>query len=494
MPFYSNADELNQIHNGIENLMHFITNAESKALKTEHHLGRIDPLNTLDKSEFDAVDIQLIKKFLIHTQAIDKSLSEEIKNKIGFNTSSIPLLQSLAPDNDMSESFYLSSAFNPDLEKVRKLLTIADKELNLLRKQTLDKIKHKYGIDLSGRDFVLIDNSKIDDIDNSLLVTEFYDSTFLKVKAAFNSTYLDALVKKEQLLIQESEFEKRVLKELSNKIKASNTQLKQDIECIKKLDILLAKARLAIKYQLVKPQFSSDKIVVEQGIYYPLFEKHHQKDLRYTPLNACFSHNAILLSGSNMGGKTVLFKTMAFLQLLTQMGFFVPAKAYSTRLFSQIIVLGAAEINSVEGLSSFGQEIHQLSSGLDTGASRLLFVDELAKTTNATEAKAILYAVLRYVVTHPNITGFFSTHFIKIPNIEGVAKYRMNGLDKEAYLKHCDTQTEDIEDKIRQINAYMQYEVSADDGNNHAYDALTIAKMLGLQSEIIKYANDYLDN
>ncbi|TRX71851.1 hypothetical protein [Carboxylicivirga sp. M1479] len=493
MPFYKQADDLDAIHQSVDTWINFINEHQNSTLKVVHHLSRIDKLNTLDKKDYDIADLQLIKKFLIHTKAIEQYLPIDIAKSasIAFQTHS--LLNILMPDDDKTESFHLSSAFDPQLQKVREQICQADQTINNLRIEAHKQLLDKLGFDFSNRDFILVDKKQLPANGSPLLLAELYDSKLIKLRVAFDKTYMDAQMLKEQLLNEESEIEKRVLKSISEAVRKQAPQLLKDIDTITQLDVHLAMAQLSVQLQLLKPNYRAETIVVDEGIYYPLFERHQQKDLRYTPLRASFGSNAILLSGSNMGGKTVLFKTIAFLQLLTQMGFRVPAQAYATKLFDEIQVLGTTDKAAIEGLSSFGQEIHQLSAGLTKGQSRLLLVDELAKTTNATEAKAILVAVLKFISQQPLITGFFSTHFINIPHLDGVIKYRMRGLDKEAFQRHCHEQTSDINDKIRQINAYMQYELKPDEGVNHSHDALTIANMLGLQAEIIDYANDYLD-
>ncbi len=490
--FYTQSCELDAIHLITDALITYIEKQEHQALKVENHLSRIDRLNTLDKNEYDAVDIQLIKKFLIHFRAINNNLSEPTKNLLNFEYKLNALLEALMPDNDQSESFYLSSAFDDELKGVRDSIRLRDDELATIRKAKYQEIKTKYLIDMDGREFVLIDKQRAELLEVSELNCEFYDSNLIKVKPNFGKSYLEALQVKENLLVKESELEKKVLLKLSEAITNNKETLKQAIDTICLLDISLARAHLSLKLKLIKPQYNSMLIEIEEGILFPLWEQHQQKELSYTPLNAAFKNNAILLSGSNMGGKTVLFKTLAFLQLLTQLGFRVPARRFTTRLFDSIRVLGNGHAGSVEGLSSFGQEIHELSTAIDTNEQRLLFVDELARTTNAKEAKAILFAVLKYVTHHANITGFFSTHFINMPAIDGVAKYRMKGLNKQAYESHCHEQSDDINEKIWLINAYMQYEVVPDDGKQ-SKDALSIAGLLGLQPEIINYANDYLD-
>jgi DNA mismatch repair ATPase MutS len=492
-PFYTDIEEINRIHNITEQLIGFINSNENKVLKVEHHLSRIDRLNSLDKTDFDAVDLQLIKKFLIHFKAIEKLLSSEIKKKIQLSFAMHDLWEALIINEEKEEAFYLSSAYSPELKQVREEIHSIDQQLHSIRQNVLLTIKEKYQIDFKGRDFVLLDKKQLVEMDVNELIHEFYDSQLVKIKPAFGKYYLEKLVEKEQLLIEEAKTEKQILVELSNKVNQKKSQLTTAIEAIKALDIHLAKARLAISLKLTKPVINAKTISVSNGRFYPLWEKHSTKGLSYTPLNVAFESNAILLSGSNMGGKTVLFKTLAFLQLLTQMGFYVPAQHFNTRLFKHIHILGSELSDSVEGLSSFGQEIYQLTQALEHSQSRLVIVDELAKTTNATEAKAILYAVLKYVQKSEQLTGFFSTHFINVPEINGVAKYRMKGLNKEAYAAHCSQQSDDLNEKIGLINTFMQYEITKDNGEAKSNDALTIAGMLGLHEEILTNANNYLE-
>ncbi|WP_430813050.1 MutS-related protein [Carboxylicivirga sp. RSCT41] len=492
-PFFVSTKDIDRIHNITEQLSEFIKLDENKVLKIEHHLSRIDRLNTLDKSDLDTVDLQLIKKFLIHFKAVDKLLSSSIKKVIDLEFNLQDLWEALVINNDHDESFYLSSAYSKELKELRDQINLADQQLNTIRQDALMTIKKKYQIDFKGREFVLLDKKQLVEMDVNELIHEFYDSTLVKIKPAFGKQYLDKLVEKEQLLIKEAKAEKQVLTDLSHEVKKAKNKIIAAVEAVKNLDVHLAKARLAIDLKLQKPGIKAKNISVTNGRYYPLWEKHTNKGLGYTPLTVSFASNAILLSGSNMGGKTVLFKTLAFLQLLTQMGFYVPAEHYNTSLFEHIHILGNELSDSVEGLSSFGQEIYQLTQALDHSQQRLVIVDELAKTTNATEAKAILYAVLKYVQNSEQITGFFSTHFINVPEISGVSKYRMKGLDKKAYAAHCSQQSDDLNEKIGLINTFMQYEITEDTDVIKSNDALTIAGMLGLNEEILTNANNYLE-
>lgn len=493
LPFYTQANDLDNLHEKTDLLIDLLKADEHQALKVEHHLSRIDRLNSLDKSEFDSVDLHLVKKFLIHHRAIVQILAKKHAEAFGLQYNAQVLLSALMPEQDSSESFYLSSAFDEKLQQTRRAIIELDTRLKAIRENTLENIQSKYQLQFSGREFVLVNKQRSELLEAKELNTEFYDAHLIKIKPAFGKEYLDTLQEKEELLIRESEIEKSILIRLSLTIQQHKNELIKAANAICLLDTCLAKARLALQLDMSKPNYKATNMKVKNGIYYPLREKHAAKNLDYTPLNASFDSNTILLSGSNMGGKTVLFKTLAFLQLLTQSGFRIPATEFHTRVYSAIHILGTSPNNGIEGLSSFGQEIHQLTTAFESQESRLIFVDELAKTTNATEAKAILVAALKHTVDKAEMSGFFSTHFVKVPDIEGVSKYQMKGLNKQAFEQHCAQQSEDINEKIRLINAFMQYEVIADKDQAQSNDALTIAGLLGLQSEILNYAKDYLE-
>ena len=492
--FITDKIELESIHSSTLAMIELINKDEHTVVKVEHHLSKIDRLNAFDKTSFDLTDLFLIKKLLVHYKAITSYLDNKWPSQTNIINRVQILLDTLSPKKDFNESFYLSSAFDDGLKALRIKIDSLNTELSNIRQQTIDELIDLYQLDFNHREFILVETSKIDQLNANHLIKEFYDSNLLRIKPIYPNEYTMGLIEKEELLNQEAACEKKVLDRLSEAILEEEKHLKSCLKTIEELDICIAKARLALKYSLTKPELNHNTIEVNEGNYLPLKIKHEKAGLKYQPLTASFDSNSILLSGSNMGGKTILFKTLGFLQLLSQMGFFVPAIHFKTQVYHQINVLGVAQLQNIDGLSSYGQEIHNLSNALSQNGPMLLLVDELAKTTNATEAKAILYAVLKYVATHNNISGFFSTHFINIPPISGVLKYRMRGLDKQAYLSFCEQHNgHDIKEKIKLINSFMQYEVEKDEGKPHQFDALLIADLLGLDSEIMNYANEFLD-
>ncbi|MCW3788123.1 MutS-related protein [Plebeiibacterium sediminum] len=495
--FIVDYDELEKQYTTTDLFIDFIKTNIDYAIKVEYHLSKTDRLNTLDKEDFDAADLLLIKKLLIHYKAIAQTLPSNIKEFIDIDFKSSSLLIALSPNNDKSETFYLSSSFSDDLLKTRSKIVEQDRIISELKKTIYQNIKSNLNLDFTDHDFLLVNNSKTQLFKSSLIQTEFYDSLMMMVKPAFPSDYINALLTKEDLLNEEAEEEKQVLLQLSGLIHHEEQQINQYINHIEWIDTNMAKARLAVLFNLNKPHLGKDQTInVSLGRWLSLEDEHSKAGLKYTPLTADFDRNTILLSGSNMGGKTVLLKTLTFLQLLAQYGFYVPAINFKTQVFKSIHILSNSSKSETKGLSSFGEEIYLLNKILSCkDVPGLFIVDELAQTTNATEAKAILYAVLKHLSESTQLTSFCSTHFIDVPNINGVSKYKMKGLNDNNFKKfYTHTTKTNINEKIKVMNAFMQYEVEKDNGSPPSFDALTIAKLLGLDENILKEANQYLNN
>ena len=126
-------------------------------------------------------------------------------------------------------------------------------------------------------------------------------------------------------------------------------------------------------------------------------------DTPYAPLDATFDGGPTVLFGSNMGGKTVVLKTLAFLQLAAQAGLFVPAARFATRVFRRFHYVGEGRSREEgRGLSGFGFEIRQFNEAhADFGDETLALFDEFARTTSSGEAEALLSAILEELVGAP---------------------------------------------------------------------------------------------
>ena len=196
-----------------------------------------------------------------------------------------------------------------------------------------------------------------------------------------------------------------------------------------------------------------------------------------------------------MGGKTVSLKLVGMVAILAQYGYFVPAASARVGLsnFMQILI---GDSQSIErGLSSFGSEMEELKEIMDNSRDRsLLLIDEIASGTNPAEGLALTKSITDYLKQQPFI-ALITTHFETVTEdkdvmnmpVTGLANADFERLDKE--LRYANRR-----ERINIIQKYMDYRLTRVDNNREVpKDALNIAKMLGIDANIIEKAKQYLN-
>ena len=489
-------EKLRTIYSSIGKIVNFINEHSFASDKIENYLKKIALLNSLEKRQFDSSDIFLVKKLLTNFKSISNLLNDEIKEDLKIEFRSEELLKYLSPEGENKETFYLSSSYNNNLAEIRKQLSEKNKTLSKIKKNRFDEILEQHNLDFKFRDFIIIEENLSNNLNSELVYKEVYDKTSVLVKPILPKKYFVLHKEKDFLLSQEFNLEQEVLQTISEKILNEKELINNYIQRIKKLDTLFAKSRLAIKYKMTQPILSDNlTIKIINGQYLPLANKCKKLETVYTPLSADFDNKTIVITGSNMGGKTILLKTVGYLQLLAQMGFWVPAEKFTTSIFENINYIGEGLSEKVEGLSSFGFEIHNLTEtikGFDKNS--LVLIDEFAKTTNSIEAKAIIAAMLKSFSQKETVCSFLSTHFMELPEFEKVSFYKMKGLNYLEYKKYYDREKQySLSERIKLINTFMQYELIKTGNKNRTYDAIKIAETLGLNEEIISHTKRYIE-
>ena len=284
--------------------------------------------------------------------------------------------------------------------------------------------------------------------------------------------------------------------ELSAEIHKWEEVLLDGCERIGRLDITLAKALLAIRTNCVMPQIMEEHVVeFTEGRHLQVEEIIRKKGGDYCPVSLSLKQGVTCITGANMGGKTVSLKLVGMIAIMAQYGYFVPAASARIGLsgFMQILI---GDSQSIErGLSSFGSEMEELKEMMDNSRDRsLLLIDEIASGTNPVEGLALTKSITDYLKKQPYIS-LITTHFEAVTEdkevvnlqVTGLANADFDRLDKE--LRYANRR-----ERINIIQKYMDYRLTrVDDNREVPKDALNIAKMLGIDSNIIEKAKEYLD-
>jgi len=199
------------------------------------------------------------------------------------------------------------------------------------------------------------------------------------------------------LRLEEEREVARILAELSRRIGDGGPQIEANMEMLARIDVLVAKARLSISMQAMEPEIADDSLVEIHDGRHPLVGE------RAVPQTVILGASAriIVISGPNMGGKTVALKMVGLFVAMTYCGLQVPA-ASGTRIgcFERIFTDIGDEQSIVENASTFSAHLKRMREIITQADDRsLVLVDEIGGGTEPTAGAALAIAMLERLLT-----------------------------------------------------------------------------------------------
>ena len=130
--------------------------------------------------------------------------------------------------------------------------------------------------------------------------------------------------------------------------------------------------------------------------------------------------------------------------------------------------------------------MEELKEIFDHGTERsVILIDEIASGTNPVEGLALTKSIVDYLMSKPYIS-LITTHFETVTEARGVINMQVRGLaDADFALLDREIKYAKRRDRINIISKYMDYRLCRVEENGEVpKDALNIAKMLGISTEI----------
>ena len=209
------------------------------------------------------------------------------------------------------------------------------------------------------------------------------------------------------LQIEEEREVQRVLQALSADVGRSAVEIDTNVEVLAALDLLAAKAQLATASHAIMPELSDEPIVAIAGGRHPLLDE------RAVPQSLTLGERTRLLviSGPNMGGKTVALKMTGLFVVMTYCGMQVPAAAGTCiGRFERVVVDIGDEQSLVANASTFSAHLQRMREVMDGANSRTLaIVDEIGGGTEPTAGVALAIAMLEWLLAS-GARAIVSTH------------------------------------------------------------------------------------
>jgi DNA mismatch repair protein MutS len=278
------------------------------------------------------------------------------------------------------------------------------------------------------------------------------------------------------------EIERRLFTELRTAIAAEAKRIRQTALALAEVDVLASLAHIAALRNYCRPQFTetAGELEIIEGRH-PVIELQELAggSDRFVPndlfLNST-THNILLLTGPNMGGKSTYLRQTAMIVILAQMGSFVPSRSAKLSIVDRVFTRIGASDNLARGRSTFMVEMTETAAILHTATARsLILLDEVGRGTSTYDGLAIAWAAVEYLHARVRAKTLFATHYFELTELaeqlSGVKNYHVS---------------------VKETGGGIAFLRKVEPGAADRSYGIEVAKLAGLPNEVVERAREVL--
>ena len=262
----------------------------------------------------------------------------------------------------------------------------------------------------------------------------------------------------------------RILQELSERVRPHAAEIANDAWIIGHLDLIRAKVRFIQETEAVVPQVSEGQEIQLLHVRHPLVKNAIANDVHFGK-----ELTAIVITGPNTGGKTIMLKTLGLTQLMAQSGLPILAdKGSRVGIFEEIFADIGDEQSIEQSLSTFSSHMTNIVDILGkVNQNSLLLLDELGAGTDPQEGAALAMSILEDLRLR-QVKTMATTHYPEL---------KAYGIET-AYVQNASMEFDTA--SLRPTYRFMQ----GVPGRSNAFE---IAKRLGLSDVIVGDASKQIN-
>ena len=262
----------------------------------------------------------------------------------------------------------------------------------------------------------------------------------------------------------------RILQELSERVRPHAAEIANDAWIIGHLDLIRAKVRFIQETGAVVPQVSEEQEIELLHVRHPLVQNAVANDVHFGK-----ELTAIVITGPNTGGKTIMLKTLGLTQLMAQSGLPILAdKGSRVGIFEEVFADIGDEQSIEQSLSTFSSHMTNIVDILGkVNQNSLLLLDELGAGTDPQEGAALAMSILEDLRLR-QVKTMATTHYPEL---------KAYGIET-AYVQNASMEFDTA--SLRPTYRFMQ----GVPGRSNAFE---IAKRLGLSDVIVGDANKQIN-
>ncbi|MBO1350155.1 MAG: DNA mismatch repair protein MutS [Hormoscilla sp. GUM202] len=193
------------------------------------------------------------------------------------------------------------------------------------------------------------------------------------------------------------------------------------------IDVLCSLAEIAVIQGYCRPTIvESREIAIAEGRH-PVVEQTLSANF-FVPNSTTIgkelsneSPDLIILTGPNASGKSCYLRQVGLIQLMAQVGSFVPAESATLGLCDRIFTRVGAVDDLATGQSTFMVEMNETANILNHAtAQSLVLLDEIGRGTATFDGLSIAWAVAEYLAGEIKSRTIFATHYHELNELASI--------------------------------------------------------------------------
>ncbi|MBW3013982.1 DNA mismatch repair protein MutS [Candidatus Woesearchaeota archaeon] len=279
--------------------------------------------------------------------------------------------------------------------------------------------------------------------------------------------------KEEQILGAEekiNDLEYELFMEIIESLSTRIEEIQEIANKLAMLDIIVSLSAIAVQYNYCRPKITNSYDLKIKDGRHPVIEILQLEP--YVPNDCRLSkgERLLIITGPNMAGKSSYMRQVAIIQLMAQLGSFVPASEAELGVVDRIFTRVGAYDDLTMGQSTFMVEMTETANILNNATSRsLIILDEIGRGTSTYDGISIAYSVAEFIYEKIGAKTLFATHY-----------HQLNKLtEKFNSIKNYNVAVAEKKDDIIFIRKIVE------GGTDKSY-GIQVAKLAGLPNEVIE--------
>jgi DNA mismatch repair protein MutS len=340
-----------------------------------------------------------------------------------------------SPPQHLKEGGIIRDRINPQLDAMRQRLE-DDKQwlatLEVTERERTGITNLKVGYNKTFGYYLSLPRSKADQApDNyqrkqTLTNEERYITSELKERETRILTAKDDL----------NNLEYEVFAALRAEVAEKAQEIRQIAKAVAAVDVLAGLAEVAVYQNYCRPKITEGREIYIVDGRHPVVEKSlgegffvpnstHMGSKNLEDNNGYSSPTAnpdlIILTGPNASGKSCYLRQVGLIQLIAQIGSFVPATEAKLSICDRIFTRVGAVDDLATGQSTFMVEMNETANILNHATPKsLVLLDEIGRGTATFDGLSIAWAVGEYLATEIQSRTIFATHYHELNELASI--------------------------------------------------------------------------